>query len=86
MASVSAAMAGGPVSGRTRIVLCMDDMVSGAMPSSGAAMVIANHLTSGHNSLTVTYRDILDNIVKLVIGGSVTGTNVADVALILGIT
>lgn len=66
--------------GTTRIVLCTDTQVAGTAPSDGnSGPIVSAFGTANVNTLTVTYTSgTVDNVVKLVVGGSVVGSNLAD--------
>lgn len=68
------------LTGKTRIILCTDRMVAGTAPTTAEYANFWNTNGAGYvPTLTVTYTGAtVDNVVKLVVGGSVTGTNLAD--------
>ncbi len=78
MVSEAAFIANINKTGDTRILFCVDDQVSGAPPIASGPFIFYGAGVGQDPILTVTYRDVLDNIVKLVISGAVAGNSKAD--------
>lgn len=68
------------LTGYTRITLVSNNMVAGTPPVGDERVAFYDSTATAANrpTLTVLYKDVLDNVVKLVIAGSAAGTSKAS--------